>query len=355
MVARKMMTPSPNSHRPTTLLHILGMCLLASMFVATSLRPAGAQVQPVDRVIARLNEDILTISDVAEAAAQTGRESRLSSELVGALLDRTLLLQAAKKAMVDVPDDDMDRQVEELVAELRSHYDSDAAFRQALLEEHQTLERLKEELRRKAVIDYKLYRVVAARISLSDRDVAQYEKSVLANEGTPPAAFHLRQLSVPITGKGNAGKEEALSRVAEKLSRINAEGLSFAEGVKKYSNDALAKASGGDLGFMPADSLAPKVLQAVKSLKPGEVTPPMITGANASIFYLDSKRGARTTLFQERYGEERTKLLDELRKKARLQVYDPEFAKFVPETYRGLMETAHGSATTTPNSGSAKP
>jgi len=136
---------------------------------------------------------------------------------------------------------------------------------------------------------------------------------------------------------------------------MNAEGLSFVEGIKKYSTDALAKASGGDLGFMPADSLAPKVLQAVRDLKPGEVTPPMITGANASIFYLDSKRGARTTLFQQRFGEERTKLLDELRKKARLQVYDAEFAKYVPESYRSLMETTTSGATSPSTKVSSKP
>lgn len=355
MVALKMTTPMSISPRQSTLLHMLMMCLFAMMFVTTSPQPARAETLPVDRVIARLNEDILTISDVAEAAAQTGRQSRLSPDLVGALLDRTLLLQAAKKAMVEVPDDDINRQVEEMVTDLQSHYDGDAGFRQALLEEHQTLERLKEELRRKAIIDYKLYRVVAARISLSDTDVAQYEKSTLANEGTPPEAFHLRQLSVPITGEGAAGRNQALSRVAEQLSRMNAEGLSFVEGIKKYSTDALAKASGGDLGFMPADSLAPKVLQAVRDLKPGEVTPPMITGANASIFYLDSKRGARTTLFQQRFGEERTKLLDELRKKARLQVYDAEFAKYVPESYRSLMETTTSGATSPSTKVSSKP
>ena len=51
---------------------------------------------------------------------------------MGAVLDRTLLLQAARKAMVTVPAEEIDRQVEEMIAELRAHYGSEAEFRQAI-------------------------------------------------------------------------------------------------------------------------------------------------------------------------------------------------------------------------------
>ena len=314
--------------------------------------PAAGQV---DRVIARLNEDIITLSDVAEAAAQTGRDDRLTTDLVGAVLDRTLLLQAARKAMVTVPAEEIDRQVEGMIAELRAHYGSEAEFRQALLEEHVTLEKLKADLKRKATTDFKLYRAVASRFSLADSDVERYEQASLANGGAPPEMYHLRQLSVPVTGEGRAGRDAALGRVAALLDRINSEGLGFAEGVKRHSADALAKATGGDLGYVSASNLAPPVVRAVKDLKPGEVTPPMITGSNASIFYLEAKRGARTTLFQQRFTEERATLLAELRAKAHLQVFDPDFTRFVPAEYRGALRPNAARSAATPVPESANP
>ena len=317
----------------------------AAMLMMPATVPAEGQV---DRVIARLNEDIITLSDVAEAAAQTGRDDRLTTDLVGAVLDRTLLLQAARKAMVTVPDEEIDSQVEGMIAELRAHYASEAEFRQALLGEHITLEKLKADLKRKAATDFKLFRAVSSRFSLADSDVERYEQSALANGGAPPEMYHLRQLSVPVTGEGRAGRDAALSRVAALLDRINAEGLGFAEGVKRHSGDVLAKATGGDLGYVSASTLAPPVVRAVKDLKPGEVTPPMITGANASIFYLEAKRGARTTLFQQRFTEERTKLLAELRAKAHLQVFDPDFTRFVPAEYRDALRPVAARTGQTP-------
>jgi hypothetical protein len=88
------------------------------------------------------------------------------------------------------------------------------------------------------------------------------------------------------------------------------------------------------------------VLAAVERLKQGEATPPMITGPNASIFYLEAKRGAKTTLYEKRFTDERRDLLDELRRKARLQVYDADFARLVPAEYKTALTTAQDNGTT---------
>ncbi len=317
---------------------------------------AGAPLyagETVDRVVARLNEDILTATDFAEAAASGPGGDRLTTGLVGAVLDRTLLLQASRKQQVEVPSDDIQRQVEEMVREIRSHYKSEAAFRDALLRDHTSLEQLKADLAKKATTDFKAFRAVAGRFSIADGDVAQFEREAQA-KGVPPESYQLRRLAVPVEGEGPKAQQAALDRVAALRERIESEGLDFAEGVRKYSPDPQARADGGDLGMMPATRLAKPVLDAVAKMKAGDVTRPMITGSLASIFYLEKKRGAKTVLYEKRFNEERRALLAELRRKAHLQVFDPGFAKVIPAEYRAVMteespvSSAPGNADTSP-------
>ncbi len=154
----------------------------------------------VDRVIAKVNEDILTESDVAEIAAERNRRSgadakAFTTETVGAVIDRTLLLQEAKKQKLGVPDDELQEEVEKMVAEIREQYPSENAFLEELANNGMSLEKLKNDLLKKARNDYKLYQAVSSRYSISDAEAARFEQDAQA-EGKPIAQYKLRRLAL---------------------------------------------------------------------------------------------------------------------------------------------------------------
>lgn len=297
-----------------------------------------------DRVIAKLNEEIILVSDLREIL----RERRgvlntpdpiaaADSEIVKALLDRTLLLSAAKRSSAPVPDQEICEQVESMVQEAKSHYPSQSAFMKDVVEQFGSLEKFKRDLQRRATIDYKISRLVASRFTITDADIAEYERECKA-AGRSPESYHLRRIGVPVDNETSGGRRQALARVSALLKSATAQGLSFSEAARRFTEIPGEKEIGGDLGYLPSDKLAPELRSAVANLSPGQVTEPLIAGNFACIFYLESKRGARSSLYEKRFLESREALLTDLRRKACLTVYDSRLIRKIPTEYQHCLQ-----------------
>ena len=299
----------------------------------------------VDSVVAKLNDEIITNSDLREFLndrSGSAKDKGITRENIEAFFDRALLLQMAKKMQITVPESDLQTNVEESVKEIRSRYPNEKTFLAALNEEGQTLAQFKAEMYKRTVIDFKVSRVISARFSLSESDVSRFDSESRA-KGNIPLSLHLRRLAVVVAGKGSAAESKAKQKVSDLLARIYGEGLSFTDGVKKYTEILPEREAGGDLGFIPANKLSKEVLAATENLEAGKASQPLIAGGNACIFYVESKRGARHVVFEQRFSEERKKLLSELRRKAHLSVYDPRITKVLSPEYTAILEAGQGN------------
>lgn len=324
---------------------------IAATAAIAGMLAAVAPARVVDRVVAKLNEDIIMQSDIDDfldqRSRQTGRPETLNPENLEALFDRTLLLQEGKKNIGKEPEAELMHEVQETVAELRSRYPSQEEFMKELARRDLTLDSLKERLMRNARTDFRVYRAVASRFMITDADVQRFEAAERA-AGRTPLALSLRRLCLPIEGQGPAAEAKACEQVDLLLNRINREGLKFPEGVKKYSKVPGAAVDGGSLGLLDFDKLAPAIQRAVADLKPGEVSQPVIAGSYACIFYVEARREARALLFEKRFREERQRLLAQLRRRAHLQVYDPALNKHIPDSYRSASPAASQPLAQTP-------
>src|SRR5690606_16298855 len=122
-------------------------------------------------------------------------------------------------------------------------------------------------------------------------------------------SYRLRRLGIPV--KKN-GEKEAAKQAREIVARIIREGISFEEGVRKYSQVPGAAQDGGDMGYMSSDKLSAAVREAVENLETGHASKPVLAGGYANIFYLEGKRGARSAVREQKFFEARTSLLHEL-------------------------------------------
>lgn len=297
----------------------------------------------VDRTIARLNEDILTESDLgrsmsehpAASAMHAGALDNATSTQLGALFDRTLLLQAAKQRSIQPPEAEIQQQVETLLADIRAGYPSEAVFRQELANEQLTVEELKKQLLKRAKTDYQIFQLVNSRFTITEADARRFEAECAAR-GESAVSLHLRRLAVPVNG--NAAK--AREKVRELASRIFTEGLSFEDGIRKYSQAPGAKEDGGDLGYLPPEKLSSEVVQATRDLQVGQASVPVVAGGYANIFYVEAKHGARSLLLERKFTENREALLKELRRKANLQILDRRVENILPDEYRAAARRA---------------
>jgi parvulin-like peptidyl-prolyl isomerase len=303
-----------------------------------------------DCVIAKLNEEVILASDLADVLRERQGLAHVSDPVAAAdmhavkiLLDRKLLLNVARRSNVEVPEAEIQEQVEAMVAEARARYPSSAEFTRDVAEEYGSLEKFKLELARRAKDDYRIARAVASRFTITDAEVAKFEQEC-RNDGMRPESFRLRRIGVAIDSETSRGGEKALARVAALLRAGTQARLSFAETAKRYSEIPGEAAMGGDLGYISAEKLAPEVLKAVEKLEPGQVTPPLVTGHYACIFYVEAKRGARSALYEKRFLETRDALLGESRRKASLILFDQRLASKVPAEYKdSLRQSVLGS------------
>ncbi len=318
--------------------------LLLTILLFYALAPSLACSRAIDRTIAKLTDDILTESDLAEVIADVSGQYNSSfisafdsatSESVMSMFDRALLLQEAKRLKISPPSEELHSQVESMVQEIKGNFPSEKEFYQALAAEHVSLDGLKEQLLEKVKTDYMVFHVVNSRYSVSDADVEAYKQQQQA-EGDAVESFRLRRLGIPV--KENGGAEAACREARALVARIITEGISFEEGIRRYSQVPGAAADGGDMGYMSTDKLSAEVRTAVQDLKVGQASAPVVAGGYANIFYMDGKRGARSALRERKFFDARKELLSDLRRKAQLQVFDDRLMKVLPETYRPILK-----------------
>jgi parvulin-like peptidyl-prolyl isomerase len=308
--------------------------LLCFLLLFALVLPCNARA--IDRTIAKINDTILTESDLAGVIAEiagmhhtTGIDAfgEATSETVTSMLDRALLLQEARRLKISPPETELHRQVEGMVREIKDNFASEKEFYQALAEERLSLEQLKDQLLKQVRDDFMVYHVVDSRFSLSDEEL----KAAKAEGGvSKPASYRLRRLGIAITKK--LGAEEACKKARATVAQTITEGITFEEGIRRFSQVPGAAQDGGDMGYVSADSLSEEVRKAVEGLDVGQASAPVVAGGYANVFYVEGKRGERVALREEKFLATRDELLASLRRRAVLQVFDDRLSPFlIPE------------------------
>lgn len=302
----------------------------------------------IDRTIAKINDDIVTESDLAQVIAELRGEHRTAgidafaeatSVTVGSLLDRQLLLQEARRLQIRPSDDELHRQVEDMVREVKDNFASESEFYHALAQERLSLDRFKDQLLKQTRDDFMVYHVVDSRFSVSDAEVESFKHR---ETESAPIRLRLRRLGIAITKK--VSSQEACKKARAMVGQTISDGVSFEEGVRKYSEVPGAAQDGGDMGYMALDGLSSEVRSAVENLNPGQASAPVVAGGYANIFYVEGKRGARVAVREQKFVEARGELLESLRRRAILQVFDERLLPLLPTAYLTLTDARPANA-----------
>ena len=121
----------------------------------------------------------------------------------------------------------------------------------------------------------------------------------------------LRQLLVRIPAGASAavvkGKEELAARIYQELK----DGMSFAEAVKVYSDNAGNRENGGLMPPLNLNDLAPAFRDVVKGLNEAEFSEPVRTPGGYFLFALEKKSVSESVDFKEKRKELEFKLRQE--------------------------------------------
>ncbi len=306
--------------KPPKLRHAIPSLLL--------LLPAGAAAEIVERVVAKVNGDILTLSEFETRQVAAVQAARITPDRIEGFLreqnarilqdaiDDILLVQRAAEIGIRLRPDYVKEVIDGIKKE--NNLPSDEALTEQLRHEGMSMDDLKRQIERSILRRQVLAREVEPKAVVSEAEVRADYDARLA-EYTRPASVQLQEILVP-TG------EAAVVRAGELVARARG-GEDFGE-LARAESTAPTRAAGGDLGVLHRGELAPALEAVAFGLAPGEVSNPIpvadglrilraVERSDASVVPFDEvKEAIRATLAQTRFAQEIGKLIESLRKSA---------------------------------------
>jgi peptidyl-prolyl cis-trans isomerase SurA len=300
---------------------------LVSLTLFTSALNAA---QLVDRVVAVVNDDVITMSEVndegegyfkkihdqAPPAQVEDALARAREEVLSNLIDKKLIAQEAAKQGVSVSDAELQSAAEQMLINNKITREIlETQLAQMGMSYDGYLSTLRNQILQSKLVNYE----IRSKIIITDDMILDYYDTHYTKH-ISDGGYYLMQMGF-IWGKssGNASvpakyadKMDAKKR-AERVHALVMGGQDFRSLAQKFS-DLPSAADGGDLGVFQKDDMAPYMQDAILKLKPGEISEIIETPSGYQFFKLLSSQDGQIVV-QASFGsvkeEIRTKLYDE--------------------------------------------
>jgi len=242
---------------------------------AQLLTPAAPASQPLDRIVAVVNDDVILQSELNDAVASVQQQyaghteqlppmNVLQQQVLNRLVLMRLQIQKAQDQGIHVSDADVDQAIqgvaeqnklspEQLRAEVERSGASFASFREQLADQI-TVQRLHQS-------------VVQDSVSVTDSEI----DNLLSSPTYKAGEVHLAHIQISIPGGADAAAIQASQAKAEQTLAAIRGGMDFNAAAIRYS-DAPDALDGGDLGWRRLDEIPPAFADTIASMKPGDVS-----------------------------------------------------------------------------------
>ncbi|MFH0732736.1 MAG: peptidylprolyl isomerase [Candidatus Omnitrophota bacterium] len=310
--------------------------LVFILFCAVFLPPVYC-AQTVDKIVAIVNDEIITQSELDEftAAFIADYNLRYGSEMtqdkldtakndaLNRLIEEKLIMQEANKRNIQVDEAD----IEDAVKSVKTKFESEEEFDKAISASGLTIDKLRAKYKNQLMIRELVNGIVSHNINVSPTQIAAYYYGH-KNEFVQPASVKFSIIVLKF--KPDQEKDTVRVFARELLDRINS-GEDFSGLATKYSEGPKAD-DGGDMGFVSKGTMMKEIDDAIFSLKNNEVSDVIETSAGCNIVKVAEKMQElefslkdATARIRERLYEREAELMlrefvDKLKKDAYLEI-----------------------------------
>ncbi len=256
---------------------------------ALALRPAAAQ--DTLRIVALVNDEVITAIDlairtemvIAQSRVQDTPETRerLRPQVLRALIDDRLRQQAADKEGVSVPQDNIDNRMNQLAQNNNLSLDE---FREALRQNNLDPNWLEDQIRTEIAWGMLVNRKFRANVVITDADIDAAERRLREDAGK--TEYRLAEIFLSVDDPNDT---EAVRESADRLLEQLKKGVDFAEIARQFSQSATAS-NGGLLGWVAPGDLPPEIATAVQGLQPDTIAGPIRSEGGFHILKLLDQR-----------------------------------------------------------------
>ncbi len=273
------------------------LTIVATILFLCSLAPGAMPVEMNDRVIAIVNDDVITTSDLIKEGGEdvvgdpdrvlsNGKTVAEARELaLEQIIMRKILDQTVDEYGLDITERDVEKAIED---QMMMNGLTKKGLIEILAKEGMTYEEYKEEVEYRIKKERLISKKVGSHIIISDEDVKKYfneHKSEYKNMNE----YRLSEIIIPIPLDATEGDIVAVREKAENVRKKIIAGANFTTMAKEYSLAADAD-TGGDMGFLHPKDLDPNFLVILKNMKVGQVSELIPMGAGFVIFKVTDVR-----------------------------------------------------------------
>ena len=258
---------------------------------------AGSRVIPVDRIVAVVNDEVITNNDLSERVQLVVRQIQrqggqlppvdvLQRQMLERMINDLVQVQMAKENGLKVDDLTLDRTIERISQENNL---SPADFRKALERDGIRYTRFREDIRSEILLARLREREVENAVVVTDAEV-ETELAREAKQATGDSEFRLAHVLVLVPAQAsNEQIEQRRRKALAALSELR-RGSNFAQVAATYS-DAPDATQGGNLGWRASARLPSLFLETLEKLQPGEVSDILRSPNGFHIVKLLERRG----------------------------------------------------------------
>jgi peptidyl-prolyl cis-trans isomerase SurA len=258
---------------------------------------AGERAQLVDRIVAVVNKEVITLSELNAAVGVVERQLRRQGTpappqpvLERQMLERLILdkaqLQRARDSGIRIDELQLDRAVQRIAENNKMTL---AEFRRALERDGVPFDAWRQDLREQIMLSRLREREVDEKIQVSDSEIDLFLEEMKAHPGR--AEYNASHILVRLPEQSSPERiEEARARALKARSEALG-GVDFARLAATYS-DAPDALEGGSLGWRSHERLPELFAAALSRLKPGEVSEPLRSPAGFHVLKLHDRRDA---------------------------------------------------------------
>jgi len=279
--------------------------LLLTFLMVNALTVNIAWAQPMDRIIAVVNNEVLLESELVEME-QTVRQQLhqrnaamppsdvLRKQVMERLIMQRVQLQKAESIGIRVGDDALNAALKQIAENNKLTL---RQFRDVLAKDGYDFADFRDSIREEMIISRLRKSQVEDRVVVSDREVDTYIKTQAVQGGSETSYLLLHILiNVP-----EAASPEQVQIAQDKLNKIQGlldAGGDFSEIASGYS-DGQNALEGGDLGWRKKGELPSLFADVVPDLKVGEVSKPLRSGSGYHLVMVKDKKSEETHLVKQ--------------------------------------------------------
>jgi len=251
-----------------------------------------------DRVVAKVNSEIITLSSVNERVElikqkmrgdYQGGEEEVLDEALNTIVEEKLQLQEGKKRGLVVDDSSVEAAVKNIE---QKNGLQEGQLAVMLESEGRSMESYKNHIRDQILVSKVVRFELGSRVNISGSKITKYYHNNQKDFWEPGKA-RVRHILI-LTEEGlSADKKKEKYLLAKSILREVKGGRDFAAAAKEYSED-ISASEGGDVGFVEKGKMVPEFENAVYRMKEGEISDIVETEYGYHIIKVDKILSGRT-------------------------------------------------------------